>query len=197
MALKRQHNTLSMFSMASMTDVIFLLLIFFMVTSTFVFPSALEVNLPQSSEQTAIKPSTRIYVDKDLNMYATQTSETGESDLLPIAPEQLEGFMQALKAGNPDEFVAVYADEEVNYGKIVEILDKGSKQGVKIVLATKPRRWSPNPSPTPCNTSSRWKKIAAKIAFGLCCSPCSSRWARWRCSCASRCAMSRHPTCLT
>lgn len=138
MALKRQHQTLSMFSMASMTDVIFLLLIFFMVTSTFVFPSALEVNLPQSSEQTAIKPSTRIYVDKDLNMYATQTSETGESDLMPIAPEQLEGFMQALKAGNPDEFVAVYADEEVNYGKIVEILDKGSKQGVKIVLATKP-----------------------------------------------------------
>jgi len=138
MSLKRQHQTLSMFSMASMTDVIFLLLIFFMVTSTFVFPSALEVNLPQSSEQTAIKPSTRIYVDKNLNMYATQTSDMGESDLLPIAPEQLEGFMQALKAGNPNEFVAVYADEEVNYGKIVEILDKGSKQGVKIVLATKP-----------------------------------------------------------
>jgi biopolymer transport protein ExbD len=138
MALKRQHKTLSMFSMASMTDVIFLLLIFFLVTSTFVFPSALEVNLPQSSEQTAIKPSTRIYVDKDLNMYATQTSETGESDLQPIAPEQLEGFMQSLKIGNPNEFVAVYADEEVNYGKIVEILDKGSKQGVKIVLATKP-----------------------------------------------------------
>ena len=138
MALKRQHNTLSMFSMASMTDVIFLLLIFFLVTSTFVFPSALEVNLPQSSEQTSIKPSTRIYVDKNLNMYATQTTEIGESDLLHIAPEQLEGFMQALKAANPNEFVAVYADEEVNYGKIVEILDKGSKQGVKIVLATKP-----------------------------------------------------------
>ena len=138
MALKRQHKTLSMFSMASMTDVIFLLLIFFLVTSTFVFPSALEVNLPQSSEQTAIKPSTRIYVDKDLNMYATLAGETGETDLMPIAPEQLEGFMQALKVGNPNEFVAVYADEEVNYGKIVEILDKGSRQGVKIVLATKP-----------------------------------------------------------
>ena len=145
MALKRQHKTLSMFSMASMTDVIFLLLIFFLVTSTFVFPSALEVNLPQSSEQTSIKPSTRIYVDKELNMFATQTSETGESDLLPIAPEQLEGFMQALKAGNPDEFVAVYADEEVNYGKIVEILDKGSRQGVKIVLATKPSEASFGP----------------------------------------------------
>ena len=138
MALKRQHQTLSMFSMASMTDVIFLLLIFFMVTSTFVFPSALEVNLPQSSEQTSIKPTTRIYVDKDLNMYATQADEQGETDLLPIAPEQLDGFMVALKAVNPNEFVAVYADEEVNYGKIVEILDKGSRNGVKIVLATKP-----------------------------------------------------------
>ena len=84
-------------------------------------------------------------MDKQLNMYATQSSETGESDLLPIAPEQLEGFMQALKAGNPNEFVAVYADEEVNYGKIVEILDKGSRQGVKIVLATKPSEASFGP----------------------------------------------------
>jgi len=124
--------------MASMTDVIFLLLIFFMVTSTFVFPSALEVNLPQSSQQTSLKPSTRIYIDKNLNMYATQATEGSESDLMPIAPEQLDGFMQALRAGNPSEFVAVYADEEVSYGKIVEVLDKGSRNGIKIVLATKP-----------------------------------------------------------
>ena len=48
------------FSMASMTDVIFLLLIFFMVTSTFVFPTGLEVTLPQSTEQSAVKPSTRV-----------------------------------------------------------------------------------------------------------------------------------------
>jgi len=55
--------------------------------------------------------------------------------------------MQALKASNPEEFVAVYADEEVNYGKIVEILDKGSKQGIKIVLATKPSEASFGPAP--------------------------------------------------
>lgn len=65
MALKRQYDMTSLFSMASMTDVIFLLLIFFMVTSTFVFPTALEINLPQSSEQTALKPSTRLYIDKE------------------------------------------------------------------------------------------------------------------------------------
>ncbi len=70
MALKRQYDMSSLFSMASMTDVIFLLLIFFMVTSTFVFPTALEINLPQSSEQTALKPSTRVYIDKEQIIYA-------------------------------------------------------------------------------------------------------------------------------
>jgi len=139
MALKRQHQTLSMFSMASMTDVIFLLLIFFMVTSTFVLPSALEVNLPQSSQQTSVKPSTRIYVDKDMNMMVVQnTDQNTQSEGAPLADDQLDGFMQALHNANADEFVAVYADEEVPYGKIVDILDKGSKNGVKIVLATKP-----------------------------------------------------------
>lgn len=138
MALKRQHDTQAVFSMASMTDVIFLLLIFFMVTSTFVFPSALEVNLPQSSQQTALKPTTRIYVDKDLNMFATIGDSIKEGELTPIAPEQLDGFMKQLVVENPTEFVAVYADEEVAYGKIVDILDKGSRNGLKVVLATKP-----------------------------------------------------------
>lgn len=130
--------------MASMTDVIFLLLIFFLVTSTFVFPSALEVNLPQSSEQTSVKPSTRIYVDKDMNMYVTQVDEKGETAKQPIAPEQLDGFMRALKEGNPNDFIAIHADEAVNYGKIVEILDKGARNGVKIVLATKPSQGPAN-----------------------------------------------------
>lgn len=122
------------FSMASMTDVIFLLLIFFMVTSTFVFPSALEVNLPQSSEQTAIKPGTRIYIDKELNLYAT----VDENEPTPLPTDQLFGFLKLVEQSNPEKFVALYADEEVPYGKIVDILDKGSQCGLKIVLATKP-----------------------------------------------------------
>ena len=56
MALKRPNDMMAAFSMASMTDVIFLLLVFFMVTSTYVFPTALEVNLPEGSEQTPAKP---------------------------------------------------------------------------------------------------------------------------------------------
>ena len=138
MALKRQHKTLSMFSMASMTDVIFLLLIFFMVTSTFVFPSALEVNLPQSSQQTALKPTTRIYIDKDLTMFAWRGDSISDGDLQPLPAGELERFMATLHEQNPTEFVAVYADESVPYRSIVDVLDKGSRHGIKIVLATKP-----------------------------------------------------------
>lgn len=138
MALKRQHKSLSMFSMASMTDVIFLLLIFFMVTSTFVFPSAMEVNLPQSGQQTAIKPTTRIYIDKDMNMFVQQSDSLKQGELKPLPLDQLYGFLEAVEQSDPTQFIALHADQEVPYGKIVDILDKGSKVGIKVVLATKP-----------------------------------------------------------
>lgn len=142
--------------MASMTDVIFLLLIFFMVTSTFVFPSAMEVNLPQSGQQTAIKPTTRIYIDKDMNMFATQGDSISQGELMPLPPEQLYGFLQSVKMSDPSQFVALHADQEVPYGKIVDILDKGAKVGVKVVLATKPASdeyASPEPEPVPADAS--------------------------------------------
>ncbi|MDE5554176.1 MAG: biopolymer transporter ExbD, partial [Muribaculaceae bacterium] len=69
MALKRQQDMMATFSMASMTDVIFLLLVFFLVTSTFVFPTALDINLPESAEQTPAKPTTRVFIDAESNFY--------------------------------------------------------------------------------------------------------------------------------
>ena len=62
MALKRRTKVNEAFSMASMTDVIFLLLIFFMVTSTVVIPNAIKVTLPQAQKQTAAKPLTRVTI---------------------------------------------------------------------------------------------------------------------------------------
>ena len=146
-----------MFSMASMTDVIFLLLIFFMVTSTFVFPSAMEVNLPQSGQQTAVKPTTRIFIDKDMNMFATQGDSVTQGDVKPLPPEQLYGFLQAVKQSDPTQFIALHADQDVPYGKIVDILDKGAKVGIKIVLATKPANdvyASPEPEAEPIDGGS-------------------------------------------
>ena len=56
--LKRRNKVSPQFSMSSMTDIIFLLLIFFMITSTMVSPNAIKVLLPQSSQQTSAKPMT-------------------------------------------------------------------------------------------------------------------------------------------
>ena len=125
---------MSGFSMASMTDVIFLLLIFFMVTSTFVFPTALEVSLPQSGEQTAIKPGTRVYLDKDFNIFA----QFGDEEPQQVDEDQLIAFLTLTRQQSPDSFIALYADESVPYGKVVEILDKSARANLKMVIATKP-----------------------------------------------------------
>ena len=132
------------FSMASMTDVIFLLLIFFMVTSTFVFPTALEVNLPESSKQTALKPSTRVYIDKEGVIYAT----ADQSEPVAMDENALLDFLRTMSANaaDGDNYIAVYADEEVTYGALVRVLDLGAQNNLKMVLATKPAPTSARPS---------------------------------------------------
>lgn len=137
MALKRQFDMSATFSMASMTDVIFLLLIFFMVTSTFVFPNALEVNLPESAGQTALKPTARIYVDTQ-GRTATMYGESSDWQLIEN-DDQLKAFLHVVNDQNLDSvpsFIGLYADKEVPYGRIVELLNLGSENGVKVVLAT-------------------------------------------------------------
>lgn len=142
MAIKAPYKATAEFSMASMTDVIFLLLIFFMVTSTFVLPTALDVNLPQSASENAIKPQARVFITADSRIYATfEADEPAEMD-----SAQLMTFLQLLHQQQPDGFVAVYADEAVTYGKLVEVLDAGAKEGIRMVLATRPAPESVRPS---------------------------------------------------
>ena len=134
MALKRQHDMMAMFSMASMTDVIFLLLIFFMVTSTFVFPTGLELSLPQSTEQSAIKPTTRVYIDEEEKLFAS----TGDEQPQPLELDALVTFLNLAHQQDSAGFIALYADEKVPYGKIVEVLSLGASNNLRMVLATKP-----------------------------------------------------------
>ena len=75
--LKRRAKISPNFSMASMTDLIFLLLIFFMITSTMVSPNAIKVLLPQGKQQTSAKPLTRVIIDKNLNYYAAFGNDKG------------------------------------------------------------------------------------------------------------------------
>lgn len=120
--------------MASMTDVIFLLLIFFMVTSTFVFPTALEVTLPQSSVQSAIKPGITLYIDKNQELYGSVSGE----DPQPLEPSAMISFLTLAVQDNPEAYIALYADESVPYGNIVRILNVGAENNLKMVLATRP-----------------------------------------------------------
>lgn len=143
MALKRQFDMSATFSMASMTDVIFLLLIFFMVTSTFVFPNALEVNLPESATQTTLKPAARIALNKQ-GRTAVMSGEGAEWQMLDSADTmgQLKNFFLLVRQQeteeNPTSFVALHADREVPYGRVVEMLNAGAENSVRIVLATTP-----------------------------------------------------------
>ena len=119
--------------MASMTDIIFLLLIFFMITSTMVTPNAIKVLLPQGKQQTSAKPLTRVIIDKDLNYYAA----FGNDDEMPIELEELAAFLQECAQKQPERYVALYADERVPYREIVNVLNIANENQFKMVLATR------------------------------------------------------------
>ena len=140
MALKKPFEPMALFSMSSMTDVIFLLLIFFMVTSSLVFPSAIDVKLPQSSNQTSTKPITEVYLDS-LYQISIVEDRTDTLDINKSYPRgvDLEGLgarLAAIRAVDSLRTVALYADRKVEYGKVVEILDVAARQNLKMVLAT-------------------------------------------------------------
>ncbi|MDE5902741.1 MAG: biopolymer transporter ExbD [Muribaculaceae bacterium] len=142
MALKRQFPTLETFSMSSMTDVIFLLLIFFMVTSTLIHPAAIDVNLPQSGEQTSQKPQTEVYVDSLRNLYLVEDrNDTTGVRSIPheIKLEELAPRLTAIQQIDSLRPVALYADERVPYGYVVDVLDMAARSNLRLVLATRAR----------------------------------------------------------
>lgn len=133
--LKRHNQMMATFSMASMTDVIFLLLIFFMVTSTFVFPTGLDVKLPQSAQQSAVKPLTRVYIDAQENLFAATGAD---QEPQPLGMDALVPFLKMALEQDTTGYVAVFADHEVPYGRVVEVLAAGAQHNLRMVLATRP-----------------------------------------------------------
>ncbi|HOM63912.1 MAG TPA: biopolymer transporter ExbD [Dysgonamonadaceae bacterium] len=135
MALKQRFNIEPNFSMASMTDVIFLLLIFFMITSTIVVPNSIKVLLPKSQQQAQAKPLTRVTIDKNLNFYVANGNETERQ----VPFEAITPFLKSAYSADPNIFVALYADEEVPYREIVRVLDIANQNKFKMVLMTRPK----------------------------------------------------------
>lgn len=132
--LKRRTRVSPVFNMASMTDIIFLLLIFFMITSTVVSPNAIKVLLPQGKQQTSAKPLTRVIIDKELNYYAGFGNDKEEQMQL----DELAPFLQECAIREPEMYVALFADEAVPYREIVRVLNIANENKFKMVLATRP-----------------------------------------------------------
>lgn len=129
MDLKSRNKVEVAFSMASMTDLIFLLLVFFMLTASFVTPSGLPVNLPTSKASTIEVQKVSITVTKDLQYYVNDkrvTKSTLESELKPL-----------LSA--PAGVVVLHIDERVPTKELVYVAGIATSLEARVTIATKPK----------------------------------------------------------
>jgi biopolymer transport protein ExbD len=117
------------FSMASMTDLIFLLLIFFMLTSSFVTPSGLPVNLPTSKASTLEVQKVSVTVTSDLQFYVNDRKVTKTT---------LEGELKSKLAG-PNGVVVLHIDEAVPTREMVFVAGIATSLEAKVSIATKPK----------------------------------------------------------
>ena len=128
MSLKRRSKIDASFSMSSMTDIVFLLLIFFMVTSTMVHPNALKLLLPKSENQTSAKPLTTVSITKDLNYYV----ETQQ-----VAFDDIEGILVSKLTNDPEIYISLHVDESVPTREVVRVMNICKKHKYKLILATR------------------------------------------------------------
>ncbi len=129
MKLKRRNKVAAEFNMSSMTDIIFLLLIFFIITSKFTPEPILKVLLPKGAMSETTKQTIEVVVSNDLEY--TVNDEKIEFDRLP-------GALDAALTQNPGATVSIHGDKRVNYEKVMDLVYMVSELGGKPVLALKP-----------------------------------------------------------
>ncbi|MFO7868529.1 MAG: biopolymer transporter ExbD [Bacteroidales bacterium] len=129
MAIGSRNKVNAQFSMSSMTDIVFLLLIFFMVTSTQIAPNGLQVTLPKSSSQMSDRPTVSVSINSDLQ-FAINT------DIVPF--EEIETQLQNELRGTSNPTIVLRVDTNVPTGETVKIMDMANRNRWKFVLATKP-----------------------------------------------------------
>jgi biopolymer transport protein ExbD len=118
------------FNMSSMTDIVFLLLIFFMITSTLVTTSALDILLPKASGKTENKKSISVSITKAL-VYYIDNKETNE--------ETLEQELLVLLEGKENPTIILRAEEGVPIENAVKVMDIANRNRFKVILAVRPK----------------------------------------------------------
>jgi len=137
MAIKSRNKISAEFSTASMSDLVFLLLIFFMLTSTLVSPNAIKLLLPSSSSKTMAKQSLTVYIDATNNYFVEETL---------VNPEFLVETIGNKLQGQHDASVVLRADQSVPVQYVVTLIDAVNQVNEltntrhKVILATKPAK---------------------------------------------------------
>lgn len=136
MALKRYSKAEPSFSMASMTDIVFLLLIFFLITSTIVNPNALKLLLPKSTNQVTAKPVVSI----SIKHYPAQNRFTYHVDgsAAPIPFSEIESAVQQRLRTSDDPTISLHVDKSVPMEQVVQVMNIAKRNQYKIILATAP-----------------------------------------------------------
>ena len=130
MNLRGRNKVTPEFNMSSMTDIVFLLLIFFMLTSTMVTTNALDLVLPKAKGKTDSNKNVGVSIDKDLHFFI-------EKEM--IAEEDLETRLLGILGENADKAIILRAEEGVPIEKAVKVMDIANRNQIKIVLAVRPK----------------------------------------------------------
>ncbi|WP_375238742.1 ExbD/TolR family protein [Aurantibacter sp.] len=128
MRLRGRNKVTPEFNMSSMTDIVFLLLIFFMIASTLVSAEAIDLLLPKSSSKTTQTKSISVSVDKDVNYYI---------DMKKVSKDNLETELLAKLGPAEDPVITIRSDQDVEMKHVVFIMDIANTNKIKSTLAVK------------------------------------------------------------
>ena len=130
MALRSRNKVNAGFSMSSMTDIVFLLLIFFMITSTLIAPNALDLLLPNSTAQSDKNANTTVSITEDL-IFAV------ERDIVDF--DNLERILQQKLAGEEEPTISLHAEKSVPIEYVVKVMNIAKENRYRVILATNPK----------------------------------------------------------
>ncbi|MFP4620252.1 MAG: ExbD/TolR family protein [Bacteroidales bacterium] len=130
MDLKPRNKISTTFSMSGMTDIVFLLLIFFMVTSTLVNPNALNLLLPRSSSQTPASPIETISITRDQNYYVG-SEQVKFSQIEYVLKERFS------KKDIEQPIISLNTDRRVPIEEVVKVMNLANRNEWKLILATR------------------------------------------------------------
>jgi biopolymer transport protein ExbD len=130
MAIESRHKANKNFAMSGMTDIVFLLLIFFMIASTLIVPAAQNVQLPESNNQTQASPVLVVSIARDKSIYV---------DDQVYALSELEGVMQKkLENYGEPPTVRLNADRDLNMEEVFVFLEIAKRNRYRVILGTRP-----------------------------------------------------------